>query len=33
VGIVAGDLDLSPTALDVIYQQLVGAIDADRLSC
>ena len=29
VGIVAGDLDLSPTALNVIYQQLVGRDDAD----
>ncbi|SFS01770.1 hypothetical protein SAMN04487846_1507 [Microbacterium sp. cf046] len=31
VGIVAGDLDLSPTALDVIYQQLVGAMTQTAL--
>ena len=31
VGIVAGDLDLSPTALNVIYQQLVGAMTQTAL--
>ena len=31
VGIVAGDLDLSPTALDVIYQQLVGSMTQTAL--
>jgi hypothetical protein len=31
VGIVAGDLDLSPTALDVIYHQLVGAMTQTAL--
>lgn len=31
VGIVAGELDLSPTALDVIYAQLVGAMTQTAL--
>ncbi|WP_292827560.1 hypothetical protein [Microbacterium sp.] len=31
MGIVAGDLDLSPTALEAIYQQLVGAMTQTAL--